>query len=200
LAGPFLAADVFTRYTRATGVEAMFGTGMHFTQNYVVTTARRLGVQPEDLREQAADQVQRTFNALGIRNDSFGCVDDRFVKMVVTFYDRLLSQGLIRLKSVEYPYSPATGQFLTDAYVRGTCPFCLAEASAGMCETCSHYIPAGELLDFKSTLDPNDPVELRSVDVLVFPVEEYRSRLVEYFAERRQKKEIAGLAGVSRSL
>jgi methionyl-tRNA synthetase len=185
LAGPFLAADVCVRYARATGTDALFGTGMHFTQNYVVTTARRLGVNPEDLREQAADQVTRTFNALGIRNDSFGCVDDRFVKMVVTFYDRLLSQGLLKLKPMPYPYSPATGQYLTDAYVRGTCPFCLAEASAGMCETCSHYIPAGDLLDIRSTLDPADPVELRDVDVLVFPVEEYRERLVAYFAERR---------------
>jgi methionyl-tRNA synthetase len=185
LAGPFLAADVCTRYARATGTEAMFGTGMHFTQNYVVTTARRLGVQPENLREQSADQVARTFSALGIRNDSFGCVDDRFVKMVVTFFDRLLSRGLLELKPMKYPYSPATGQFLTDSYVRGACPFCLAEACAGLCESCAHSIPAGDLIDPKSTLDPTDPVELREVDVLVFPVEEYREQLVAYFAERR---------------
>jgi methionyl-tRNA synthetase len=185
LAGPFLAADVYTRYARATGTDAMFGTGMHYTQNYVVTTARRLGVKPEDLREQAAEQVTRTLAALGIRNDAFGCVDDRFIKMLVNFYDRLRSQDKLRLKSVKLPYSPATGQYLTDSYVRGGCPFCLSENCAGLCENCAHPIAAGDLIDPRSTVDPDDPVELREVDVLVFPLEEYRHKLVAYFAERR---------------
>ncbi|MFC0430664.1 class I tRNA ligase family protein [Kutzneria buriramensis] len=181
VAGPFLAADVCTRYARATGHDAMFGTGMHFTQNYIVTAARRLGTSPEELRLRSADEVAATLAALGIGVDAFGCVDDRFVKMVLNFYDRLHRDGKLRLKAVPFPYLPSTGEYLTDSYVRGGCPYCLADGCAGLCENCAHPVLPGELIDPRSTADPAAPVELRDVDVLVLPLEEYREELVAYF-------------------
>ncbi|WP_433260855.1 class I tRNA ligase family protein [Actinosynnema sp. CS-041913] len=187
LAGPFLAADVCVRFARSLNREALLATGMHFTQNYVVTTAKRLGVDPEELRLRSADEVSRTLAALGIDIDAFGCVDDRFVKMVVNFYDRLRAKDKLVLKSVKLPYSSATGEFLTDSYVRGTCPFCLAENCAGLCESCAHPILPGDLIDPRSTLDPDDPVTYREARVLVFPVEDYRAELEEYFARQRPR-------------
>jgi methionyl-tRNA synthetase len=184
LAGPFLAADVCVRFARSLNREAVLGTGMHFTQNYVVTTAKRLGVDPEALRQESAEQVSQTLAALGIDIDAFGCVDDRFVKMVINFYDRLRAKGKLKLKSVKLPYSNSTGEFLTDSYVRGGCPFCLADNCAGLCESCAHPIAAGELINPRSTLDPDDKVILREADVLVFPVEDYRAELEDYFARQ----------------
>lgn len=183
LAGPFLAADVYTRFARALNRDTMFATGMHFTQNYVVTAAKRLGVRPEDLRVRSAEQVAETLRLLGIEIDAFGCFDDRFVKMVLNFYDRLHSRGKLRLKSMAFPYSPATGEFLTDSYVRGGCPFCLADGCAGLCENCAHPVAPGELINPRSTRD-DGPVELRDVDVMVFPVEDYRAELADYFARQ----------------
>ena len=46
IAGPFLAADIYTRYARAMGREVLFGTGVQDTSSYVVTTAHRLGMTP----------------------------------------------------------------------------------------------------------------------------------------------------------
>jgi methionyl-tRNA synthetase len=108
LAGPFLAADVCTRYARATGREALYGTGMHFTQNYIVTAARRLGVTPEELRERSAEQVQRTLATMGIDVDGFGCIGDRFTKLVTDFYDRLRGLGRLELRTVRFPYLAST--------------------------------------------------------------------------------------------
>lgn len=187
LAGPLLAADVCTRFARALNRDAMLGTGMHFTQNYVVTTANRLGVRPEDLRVRSADQVAETLRTMGIEVDAFGCLDDRFVKLVLDFYDRLHSNGKLKLKAVKFPYSTATGEFLTDSYVRGGCPFCLSEGCAGLCENCAHPVAPAELINPRSTRDPDDPVSLREADVLVFPVEDYRAELVDYFAKQAPK-------------
>ncbi|KJK48233.1 methionine--tRNA ligase [Lentzea aerocolonigenes] len=182
LAGPFLAADICARYARAAGCDVLFGTGIHSTQNYIVTTARRLGVKPEDLREKSAGQVEASLAAMDIQPDGFVRFDERYVKTVVTFFDRLHSAGKLRLRAVKFPYSPRTGEFLTDAYVRGGCPVCLTDGCAGLCEGCGHWIASGELVDPKSTLDPSDPVELREEKVLVLPVEEYRAGLEEFFA------------------
>ncbi|MET9630707.1 class I tRNA ligase family protein [Lentzea sp. NPDC006480] len=182
LAGPFLAADICARYARAAGCDALFGTGIHSTQNYIVTTARRLGVQPEDLREKSASQVEASLAAMDIQPDGFVRFDERYVKTVVTFFDRLHSAGKLRLRAVKFPYSPRTGEFLTDAYVRGGCPVCLTDGCAGLCEGCGHWIASGELVNPQSTLDPSDVVELREEKVLVLPVEEYRAGLEEFFA------------------
>jgi methionyl-tRNA synthetase len=182
LAGPFLAADICTRYARAAGQEALFGTGIHSTQNYIVTTARRLGMRPEDLRARSAGQVEETLAAVGIQADGFVRFDDRYVKAVMNFFDRLHAMGKLRLRAVRFPYSPRTGEYLTDAYVRGGCPVCLADGCAGLCENCGHWVASGDLIDPCSTQHPDDPVELREEQVLVLPVEEHRNGLVDYFA------------------
>ncbi|OXM50760.1 class I tRNA ligase family protein [Amycolatopsis alba] len=182
LAGPFLAADVCARYARATGREAFYGTGMHFTQNYVVTAAARLGVAPEDLRERSSAQVQETLAAMGIDVDGFGCIGDRFTKLVMDFYDRLHSMGRLELKTVRFPWLPSTGEYLMDAYVTGGCPFCLADGYAGVCESCGLPVAPGDLIAPRSTLRPDEPLEYRDADILVFPVERYRAELEAYFA------------------
>src|SRR5262249_35342385 len=79
-AGPFLAADVHTRYARAVGREALFGTGIQDTQTYVVTTAHRLGVTPQDLVARSTAEVTATLAALGICPDGFTGVEERFTK------------------------------------------------------------------------------------------------------------------------
>ncbi|MFI9812679.1 class I tRNA ligase family protein [Saccharothrix variisporea] len=193
LAGPFLAADVCTRYARATGREALYGTGMHFTQNYIVTAARRLGMAPEDLRERSAREVEQTLAALGIEVDGFGCVGDRFTKLVYDFYQRLHSAGRLELRTVRFPYLASTDEYLMDALVAGGCPFCLAEGYAGICESCGLPVAPGELLDPRSTLHPDEPVQYRDADILVFPVERYRAELEEYFARTPMRPHMAQL-------
>lgn len=193
LAGPFLAADVCTRYARATGRGALYGTGMHFTQNYVVTAAKRLGVAPEDLRERSAVQVQQTLAAMGVEVDGFGCIGDRFAKLVTDFHERLHRLGLLELRTVRFPYLPSTGEYLMDAYVAGGCPFCLAEGCAGICESCGLPIAPGDLLDPRSTLHPDEPLEYRDAEILVFPVERYRAELEAYFARTPMRPRMARL-------
>jgi methionyl-tRNA synthetase len=182
LAGPFLAADAYTRYARAAGQEVLFGTGIQDTQTYVVTTAHRLGITPRALAARSAEDVEATLAALGIRVDGFTSLDERVTKVVVDFIDRLHSAGRLRLRAITFPYSPRTGEFLVDGYVRGGCPVCLADACGGQCEGCGHPIAAGELIDPRSTMHPDDPVEPREARVLVLPMEEHRDGLHDYFA------------------
>lgn len=189
LAGPFLSADVCARFARAAGRDVLFGTGVHFTQNYIVTTARRLGVPPDELRTRSAEQVEGTLAAVGIEPDGFVRFDERYVTGVQQFFGRLHDAGKLKLRSLPFPYVARTGEYLTDAYVRGTCPVCLSEGCAGLCESCGHWIASGDLLEPRSTLNPDDEVELREAQVLVLPLEEYREALSEYFA---------GLAGTMR--
>lgn len=181
LAGPFLAADVHARYLRATGREALLATGFQDTSTYVVTTARRLGVPPKDLVARSAAQIETTLAAAGVDVDGFTGDEDQFVKQVLRFMEQLHAAGRFELRTVRLPYSPATGQYLVDGFVRGGCPRCLADGCAGLCESCGHLLAAGDLIDPRSTADPDDPVELRDARVLVLPLERYRERIRAHF-------------------
>jgi methionyl-tRNA synthetase len=181
IAGPFLAADVHTRYARAQGREVLLGTGFQDTSTFVVTTARRRGVEPADLVADSAVHIESTLRAMGIGIDGYTRDDDRFTKWVVDFIGRLYATGRLEPRTMTFPYSERTGQFLVDGFASGACPRCLAEGCAGLCESCAHVVAAGELIGARSTLDPDDPVVFRDVTVLVLPVERYRNRLRAHF-------------------
>lgn len=182
IAGPFLAADVHTRYARSQGREALLGTGFQDTSTFVVTTAHRRGVTPAELVATSAAQISASLEAMGIGVDGYTGDDDRFTKWVVDFVGRLYSAGKLELRTMKFPYSSRSGEFLVDGFASGSCPECLAEGCAGLCESCGQLVAAGDLLDVRSTLDPSDPVVLREADVLVLPVERYRSQLQEHFS------------------
>ncbi|MEV8440572.1 class I tRNA ligase family protein [Actinosynnema sp. NPDC051121] len=182
LAGPFLAADVHTRYVRAVGREAVFGTGAQDTPTYVVTTAHRLGVGPRELAERSAAEIRASLAAVGIAVDGFTGFDSRFTKWVEGFMEQLHATGRLRLRTVKLPYLSRTGEFLVDGYVRGGCPLCLADGCAGLCESCGHPVAPGDLVNPRAALRPDEPVELREADILVLPLEEFRPRLREHFA------------------
>ncbi|MFJ8039535.1 class I tRNA ligase family protein [Kitasatospora sp. NPDC096147] len=183
LAGPFLAADVFTRYQRATGREAVLGTGAQDTSSFVVTTARRLGTTPEDLVADSTARIEATLAALGIGVDGFSRDEERFTKLVLDFHSRLHAAGKLELRPVRFPYRPSTGEYLTDGFVKGGCPLCLTEGCAGLCESCGHPLAAGSLIDPRSTEDPSEQLEIRELPVLVLPLEQYREQLRAYFEQ-----------------
>ncbi|WP_280268436.1 class I tRNA ligase family protein [Nocardia wallacei] len=181
IAGPFLAADVYSRYLRSTGRKVLFGTGVQDTSTFVVTTARRLGTTPEALVRRSAAEIEATLGALGIAADGFTGWEDRFTAFVTKVVADLRARGRVRLRPMRFPYAPRTGEYLVDGHVTGTCPVCLATSCGGLCESCGHPVAAGELLDPRSTRDPREPLEFRETEVLVLPAEEYRGQLRAHF-------------------
>lgn len=182
IAGPFLAADVHTRYLRASGRDALLVTGFQDTSSYVVTTAHRMGVEPERLVELSALQIRSTLAAVGIEIDGYTGDEDRFVKTVLGYMESLYASGAFELREMRFPYLSRTGEYLVDGFVRGGCPLCLADGTAGLCESCGNLVAAGDLIEPRSTLYPDAHIEQRLARVLVLPMERYRARIREHHA------------------
>ncbi|WP_225729359.1 MULTISPECIES: class I tRNA ligase family protein [unclassified Nocardia] len=182
IAGPFLAADVYTRYARAVGREVLFGSGVQDTSTFVTTTAHRLGTTPEALIRRSAKEVEATLGALGIAVDGFTGWEPRFTTFVARFVRELYDLRRLEPRPMTFPYLPHTGEFLVDGHVAGACPVCLEQSCAGLCEGCGHPVAAAELLDPRSTRYPDEPLEFRTAVVLVLPLERYRVQLRAHFA------------------
>ncbi|MET7400235.1 class I tRNA ligase family protein [Dactylosporangium sp. NPDC005572] len=184
VAGPYVAADVYSRYLRATGRDVVYASGGDDSQTYVVTSAARLGTTPPELTVKSWALIKGTFEAMGIAVDGFAPTDDDYRSTVYNYVNRLYELGKFRLRTVRLPYSERTGTFLVEGLIGGDCPTCLADSRGGICETCGHPIDFDGLLDPWSLLDPSDEVTYRETEIMVFPLEEYREQLTAFHAAK----------------
>ncbi|WP_079405549.1 class I tRNA ligase family protein [Streptomyces sp. 3211] len=185
LAGPYLAGDVYARYLRASDRPVIFTSGTDDSQTYVVSSAARAGLTPEELALRSATQIRATLEAAGISVDGFAPFDKGYRQTVIDFVTDLHSDGAFRLKTVLLPHVEATGEYLMEGLVAGDCPVCLVESRGGLCESCGHPNNFDELLRPRSTVDPAAVVTHREAQILVLPMEEYRDRLADYYVRHR---------------
>jgi methionyl-tRNA synthetase len=180
MAGPYLAGDVYARYQRARGRRVVFSTGTDDSQTFVVASARRLGIEPAELCRTSTQLIQEALSAIGISVDGFGPFDETYAETVLEYFRALHRAGRFRLRTVPLPYLERTGEFLVEGLVEGECPVCLTTCRGGLCETCCHPNNFDELINPRSTIDPNDVPTVREATILVLPMEEYREQLTAY--------------------
>jgi methionyl-tRNA synthetase len=187
LAGPYLAGDVYARYLRACGRRVIYTTGTDDSQTFVVATARRQGITPQELALRCWHDIRRTLEVAAISVDGFAPFDDRYRARALEFVTALHAAGKFRLRTVRLPYSERTGEFLMEGLIAGDCPICLTESRGGCCETCGQANDNVGLIDPHSTVDPTDPLTTREATILVLPLEEYRDQLTAYYEDRAPK-------------
>lgn len=187
MAGPYLAGDVYARYLRAIGQPVVYSTCTDDSQTYVVSTARKRGMTPEELCARSTAAIQRSVHAMGISMGPLPPIDHGYRAAVLDFVTALHEAGRFTLRTVKLPYAERAGSYLADGLVKGECPACFAESCGGSCEACGHPNHFDELGDPRSTMDPSDPVSYREATVLVLPMERYRERLVTYYKERENR-------------
>jgi methionyl-tRNA synthetase len=189
IAGPYLAGDVYARYQRARGRNVIFTTETDDSQTYVVASAAREGITPEELCKRSTGQIQEALRAIGISFDGFGPFDSAYKATVLQYFSALHAAGVFKLKTVRLPYLERTGEFMVEGLIEGECPVCLTMSRGGLCETCCHPNNFDQLINPHSTIDPSDELTYREATIMVLPLEEYRDRLTQYhesLAEHRR--------------
>ncbi|MEU8226551.1 class I tRNA ligase family protein [Kribbella sp. NPDC048915] len=189
IAGPYLAGDVYARYQRARGRKVIFTSETDDSQTYVVASAGREGITPEELCKRSTALIQEALSAIGISIDGFGPFDQTYRATVLQYFGALHAAGVFRLKTVRLPYLERTGEFMVEGLIEGDCPVCLTTSRGGLCETCCHPNNFDQLIDPHSTINPDDKLTYREATIMVLPLEEYREQLTEYhdrLAEHRR--------------
>ncbi|PWI45498.1 class I tRNA ligase family protein [Streptomyces sp. ICBB 8177] len=178
LAGPVLGSDVCARSQKILGHDVAFGTSTDDNQTYVVTTAQRLGTDPESLIAEAYEKVTASLGLAGVEVDLFARPDERYTAFVRDFFTHLWRHGAFDRRTVELPYCADTGEYKAEAFVTGRCPTCLAHARAGVCEACGLYNLPGALLPVADTASA---LPRRAVPIWVLDLERHRSLLTNFY-------------------
>ena len=161
--------DIWVRYQKLVGNKCTYVCADDAHGTPIMLKAEELEVKPEQLIARIYESHIKTFNSYNIKHDNYHTTHSEENRILSErIFNELNEKGLIEVKTIEQLYDTSRNMFLSDRYVKGTCPKCLAEDQYGdNCEVCSATYEATELIDPVSVLSKTKPV-IQESDHLFF--------------------------------
>jgi len=143
VASTYLPADIFTRYCRLSGHDAMHICATDDFGTPILIKAEEERKKPEDYVAYWYKRDNEDFARFGVSFDFFYKTSSKEnVEFVQYVFKRLYENGHIYDKNVIQFYCEHDRKFLPDRYVVGRCPYCSAEDQySDICEKCGR-VPA----------------------------------------------------------
>ena len=154
-----IQSDIWVRYQRLQGNNCTYICGEDAHGTSIMLKAEELGITPEKLIKQVRVCHEQDFEAFNISHDNYHTTHSEENRHYSeTIFMNLKEEGLIEEKEIEQLYDTQKGLFLSDRYVKGTCPSCKSEDQYGdNCEVCSSAYSAVDLIDPVSVLTNSKP-------------------------------------------
>jgi methionyl-tRNA synthetase len=146
--------DIYVRFLRSRGDDVVFLCADDTHGAPIELNALKQGVTPEVFVARWAVEHQADFAAFDISFDHYGSTNSpenkRYAELI---YGRAKEAGSIVRKDVEQPYDETSKRWLSDRFIRGTCPNCGAADQYGdACERCNATYTPRELKDARSAI------------------------------------------------
>ncbi|KPZ03190.1 methionine--tRNA ligase [Pseudomonas syringae] len=154
IAGPFLAADVFTRVQRQRGHECVLVSYSDDYQSYMLRKGLEQDVDPVELARRNSDRIEASLAAINIQPDNWMRPHDNpwFAEAVGEVFGTLRDAGAIECRDSSEPYCPDCDVWGYEAFARGNCNYCGAESDASQCENCAQAPDAELMTDLRCKL------------------------------------------------
>lgn len=186
ITGSHLPGDIFARYHRLKGDRVLMvsGTDSHGTPVTLKADAR--GVSVETVYKEFHDGFLDLYQQLGIQYDLFTTTHTQnHFKVAQSIFLALQKNGFLYEKTSAQWYSPASGRFLPDRYVEGTCYLCGCEgARSDQCDNCGNPLEAEKLINPRSKVDGSTP-ELRDTVHFYLDLSKLEPDVARFLRERK---------------
>ena len=125
LAGVYVPADIYARFLRLNGEEAIMIGGSDEHGVPITIKARREGVSPQDIVDRYHTIIKDSMAELGISFDIYSRTTSKIhAETAPEFFRHIYDKnGFVEKTSMQL-YDEKAGQFLADRYVVGECPHC----------------------------------------------------------------------------
>ena len=170
--------DIWVRFQNQIGNECLFFCADDTHGTPVMLKAKELGISPEHLvKEVQADHLS-TYKAYDIDFTNYHSThseeNKEYSEMI---YKSAKESNLIIKKSVNQYFDNDEGMFLSDRFIKGTCPKCSSENQYGDgCEDCGASYEPRDLINPISTLSNSEPV-LKDSEHIFFNLPEKKDML-----------------------
>ncbi|MGQ4489420.1 methionine--tRNA ligase [Streptomyces sp. 372A] len=163
LVGSMLPADVYTRYLRQRGEEALYicATDEHGTPAELA--AKAAGLPVAEFCAQQHDAQKAVYDGFGLAFDYFGRSSSAENREITQHFARKLHEnGFIEERAIRQVFSIADDRFLPDRYIVGTCPHCGYDKARGdQCENCTRVLDPTDLIEPRSAISGSSELEVR---------------------------------------
>ncbi len=166
ITGSYLPADIYARFHRLKGNHVLMVSGTDSHGTPVTVKADELGLTSREVFEFYHGRFLDVFVKMGLSYDLFTHTEtENHYQVSQDMFLSLLDNEYLFRKTTKQMYSPATGRFLPDRYVEGTCPNCgYAHARGDQCDNCNTlFESAAELINPRSRTDES-ALELRDTE------------------------------------
>ncbi|WP_114910461.1 methionine--tRNA ligase [Cardinium endosymbiont of Sogatella furcifera] len=184
VAGAYLPADIYVRYLRQKGAAVVFISGSDEHGVPVVIRAQQEGVTPQQVVDKYYTLIKESLQGLGISFDIFARTSSpTHYETATDFFKELHQKGIFEVYETEQFYDPAGQQFLSDRYIKGSCPSCHHPNAYGdQCEACGRTLSPEELINPISAISGAKPI-LKATKHWYLPLDKYESWLKKWILE-----------------
>lgn len=195
IAGAYLPADCFARFSRLKGDDVLFISGSDEYGMAITLSAELAGRTPKEQASHFHEVNRRFFEQLDLSFDHFSKTTiDEHGPIVQEFFLDLVEAGYIEPRESEQLYSEEEKRFLADRYVVGICPSCgYEEARGDECGRCGASYEATDLKEPRSKLT-NSPLTKRTTTHWFLLFDRLQTELKSFFNARRWKPNVERFA------
>ncbi|KAF9207273.1 putative methionine--tRNA ligase, cytoplasmic protein rar1 [Haplosporangium sp. Z 27] len=162
--GSTLSADVYARYQRIRGINALYICGTDEYGTATETKALTDGVTCQELCDKYHPIHKQCYEWMEIDFDKFGrTTTEEQTQIAQDIFTKLHKNDLLVEDTMLQLYCSNCDRYLADRFVEGTCPKCNYEDARGdQCDLCGSLLNATDLVNPRCKLDGNRPVQKES--------------------------------------
>ena len=159
--------DIWSRFQNKSGNECLFFCADDTHGTPVMLKAKELGISPEDLIKDVQRDHEETYKLYDINFTNYHTThSDENKKYSEKIYLKAKKNNLITRKTINQLFDEAESMFLSDRFVKGTCPKCEASDQYGDgCTKCGATYDVSELKDPVSAISGTKPINKESEHV-----------------------------------
>ena len=176
--------DIWSRYQNLNGNECYFFCADDTHGTPVMLKAKELNISPEELIKNIYKDHVKTYEKYNILFTNFYSTHSDENKNYSEFiYEKAKSKNLITREKIEQLYDDKEKMFLSDRFIKGSCPKCDAEDQFG--DNCGKCGASYDVLDIKnpiSTISNTSPIKKQSEHIF-FNLEKQKD-ILENFLDK----------------
>ena len=156
--------DIWVRFQNINQNECLFFCADDTHGTPVMLKAKELGIEPEELIKNVQLDHIETYDLYDIKFTNFHSThSDENKKYSEQIYLKAKDNGYISRKTINQLFDESESMFLSDRFVKGTCPKCGAEDQYGdNCSVCGATYDVSDIKNPKSAISNTKPIKKES--------------------------------------
>ena len=183
--------DIWTRFQNMNGNQCYFFCADDTHGTPVMLKAKEMGINPEELIKDVLNDHKETYDLYGIKFTNFYTThSEENKKYSEKIYLDAKKNNLISKEIVEQLYDENEQMFLSDRFIKGSCPKCgAADQHGDNCGVCGASYDVLEIKDPISILSGTTPIKKKSEHIF-FDLPQKLETLSKFLHESKLQKPI----------